>query len=274
MKKFFAFICVVCVVVVSQVFGIGVASANTPKKVTILMYHSIVNDDTKRGDYNITPAQLESDIQYLLDNGYEIATISDLVDYTKGKRTLGDNVAVLTFDDGFYNNYKYAVPLIDKYKVKGVFAIVGGYADDENLTNKLSRYAYMTWDDIAELAKINSVEIASHTYNLHGSKKRVGVKKLRGESDEMYKNLITNDFTANDNKLTNATNKKAVTFVYPYGIYNDISENVLESLGYKATLTCNEGVNYISRNSNLKLLKRYNRSGKYTTKKFMSMHNI
>ena len=250
------------------------AKAADSKEVLILMYHCIVNNGDKKDTYIITPEQLENDIKYLIDHNYQIVAANDLIAYAEGKISLGDRIAVLTFDDGFYNNYKYAVPLFEKYNVKGVFAVVGSYADDEKLSgNKTSRYAYMDWTDIERAYSSNFVEIASHSYNMHKSTGRIGMKKRKNETNQSYRSLIENDILTNDRKLTEICGKKPTVFAYPFGLYNSISEQVLKENGYLVTLTCNEGKSKIYDLDSLRLLKRYNRDGKLSTQAFMKKVN-
>ncbi len=251
--------------------SLQVASAKTmPIEVTVLMYHGVV--DKGEGKYVISKDRLEEDIKYLQNYGYEIVGIDGLIAILNGAKIRKGKLAVLTFDDGFYGNYKYAIPIMKKYSVSGVFAVVGGYMDDKRLTDKTAKYGYMDEDDVKNASKY--VEIASHTYALHGDKGRIGVKKLRGESLDEYKRVIQKDFKKNHDKITKITGTKPYIFAYPYGLYNETSEQVLSDMGYICTLTCNEGKNYLTNISDLKLLKRYNRDGRLTTWDFMKKYKI
>ena len=245
-------------------------TAEKGSKVVVIMYHGIVENNKNRNTYVITPAELEKDIQYLINNGYEILTCEDLLSGTKGKKRL-NKTAVLTFDDGFYGNYKFAVPLFKKYNISGVFAVVGCYAFNKKLTDKNSIFAYMDWDDIKNASRY--VEIASHTYDMHELKGRKGVSKNQNETIDEYLSAIKQDFNKNHKYITKYC-KEPVTFAYPYGIYNKYTEQVLKDMGYKITLTCNEGINYVTNEDSLRLLKRFNRDGKMSSMEFMKKYKI
>ena len=79
-------------------------------EVPIVMYHSVLKDESRHGQYVISPAELESDLKYLRDHGYTTILIEDLIAYTQGG-PLPEKPVLLTFDDGYYNNYLYAFPL-------------------------------------------------------------------------------------------------------------------------------------------------------------------
>ena len=71
-------------------------------------------------------------------------------------------------------------------------------------------------------------------------------------------------------KLKQNTGKEALCFAYPFGSVNKESREIVESLGFKVTLGCEEGINYIDRNHSLKELKRFNRPDLPKTEEFFS----
>ena len=80
-------------------------------EVPILMYHGILKDKKLQGKYVIGPDLLESDLCYLKEHGYTAVVMQDLIDYTNGG-DLPEKPIMITFDDGYYNNYLYAFPLM------------------------------------------------------------------------------------------------------------------------------------------------------------------
>lgn len=270
MKKFVSIILIVCIMVLLPATSFAYGK-DEGTKVVVLMYHGLVKDKSRRDTYVVDKCQLEQDIVYLQKNGYEIITTSDLLSITKGKKKPHKKYAVLTFDDGFYGNIKYGLPILEKYNISAVFAVVGKYASSKEYTDKSSVFSYMDWQDITKIT--GKIEIASHTYDMHNLKGRKGVSKIKGESDSEYIKKISADFTKNDCLITKYSTKP-ITFAYPYGIYNKTTEMLLEKMGYKITLTCNEGINYIHSEKDLKLLKRINRNGKFESIEFMKKYKI
>ena len=96
---------------------------------------------------------------------------------------------VISFDDGYYNNYLYAVPLMKQYGMKNGAVPGGAYTDrytevkDEN-----AYYAHVTWDEISEMSKSGLVEIQNHSYNMHTiSQKRNGTKSSAAKATSITK---------------------------------------------------------------------------------------
>ena len=116
-------------------------------KVPIIMYHSILN--TRTGTYIVSPEQLEKDLKYISEKGYTTITMTDLINYVYDDGKLPKKPIILTFDDGYYNNYTYLLPLLEKYDMKAVISIVGDFTDNFSGTNEVNtNYSYFRWVDI------------------------------------------------------------------------------------------------------------------------------
>lgn len=252
-------------------FSFAFANSDEYIKVPIIMYHSILKDPARSNKYTITPAVLEEDLKYIKANGYETITISDLISYVYDDKPLPPKPIILTFDDGHYNNYGYLYPLLEKYDMKAVISIVGSYTDKFSETDEANlNYSYLRWKDINELISSGRVEFQNHTYNLHDNTHgRIGAKKKQGESDDEYKKILEEDINKLQNEFKENTGYVPTCFTYPFGGISNSSLDIIKELGFKASLSCEEGINKITKNPNsLYLLKRYNRPS------YVSTYNI
>ncbi len=252
-------------------FSFAFANSDEYIKVPIIMYHSILKDPARSNKYTITPAVLEEDLKYIKANGYETITISDLISYVYDDKPLPPKPIILTFDDGHYNNYGYLYPLLEKYDMKAVISIVGSYTDKFSETDEANlNYSYLRWKDINELISSGRLEFQNHTYNLHDNTHgRIGAKKKKGESDDEYKKILEEDINKLQNEFKENTGYVPTCFTYPFGGISNSSLDIIKELGFKASLSCEEGINKITKNPNsLYLLKRYNRPS------YVSTYNI
>ena len=96
-------------------------------QVPIIMYHSLLAKNTN--EWNIFPEAFEKDLRYLSENGYTAVFISDLIDYVNEGKPLPEKPIVLTFDDGYYNNYSQGMPLLEQYDMKMVLSVIGSSSD-------------------------------------------------------------------------------------------------------------------------------------------------
>ena len=255
---------------------IVIASSDDYIEVPIIIYHSILKDPSRSNKYTVTPSVLEEDLKYIKDNGYTTVTISDLISYVYDDTPLPEKPIVLTFDDGHYNNYGYLFPLLEKYDMKAVISIVGSYTDKFTETDEANlNYSYLRWKDIKELMDTGRIEFQNHTYSLHSNTgKRNGTKKIKGETDEHYKNVLEEDILKLQQEFEENTNYTPQCFTYPFGGISNASLNIIKQLGFKASLSCEQGINKLTKNPNsLYLLKRYNRPSYISTYNFFQKIN-
>jgi len=118
-------------------------------RVPILMYHYIseppADADIYRRDLSVAPEQFESHLRYLRDAGHQVITLDDLLYALAQGRTLPEKPVILTFDDGYEDNYTNAFPLMGRYGVVGHFFIITDFVNQ-------GRPGYMSWPQIEEMA--------------------------------------------------------------------------------------------------------------------------
>lgn len=251
-------------------------SKEDSRDIPIIMYHSILK--SKKGNYVVSPDMLKEDIKYLKNHGYQPIFIQDIINFCDGIDTLPKKPVVLSFDDGHYNNYYYAYPILIEEKFKANLNIIGCFCEFTTSSKDCDNpnYSYLTWEEIKTLHDYGIFEIGNHTYKMHSYKPRYGIKKMESETEEEYKTALEQDVIKLENKLMIDCGFRTNVFAYPFGAYDKTSENILKELGFKAFLTCNEGINKIKKNDNSSLshLKRINRTGLLTTYQFFTKHKI
>lgn len=276
-RTVFAAACVlIAAAAVFSVFKLwGKMSASGAEKVelVILMYHSLREDQTYLGKYVVSPETFEEDLIYLKEHGYTSVSVAELIAYVSDpEATLPEKPVLITFDDGHYNNYTYAYPLLEKYGFKALISVVGAYCEKQAVSGdrQSSGYSYLNWEQVAELADSGLIEIGCHSYDMHttAAGKRYGAKQKTGESDIVYEEALKQDTLKLMGLLEENGVAMSPVYAYPFGSYNANSEEVLHALGFMMTLSCEEGTNVLTRGGSLYLLKRYNRPNGPTSEEF------
>lgn len=251
-------------------------AAQTQVEVPILMYHSFLK--SKKGAYCVNPSTFEQDILYLREHGYTAMFVEDLINFCEGKSDLPHKPVILSFDDGHYNNLYYALPLLLQYNFKANLNVVGCFCNHTTTSGDKDNpnYSYLTFDEIKFMHQTGLVEIGNHTYAMHSFKPRYGIAQKNGESDSEYQTALENDVCKLENILKEKCGFSTKIFAYPFGKYSKKSEEILRRMGFKAFLTCNEGINKVKKGdkSVLSHLKRINRSGLLSTWQFFSKYKI
>lgn len=229
-----------------------------PRSITlpVIMYHSV--SDEYESEWTITDAQLRQDLDYLKKEGFEAVLSQDLIDFVDGKGQLPAKPILLTFDDGYQNNYTTVFPMLKEFHQRAVVLPIGIACDCEN-------QVFLNWDQVKEMKQDGCIEIGNHTWDMHRKMKnppRQGCKKLKEESIESYQEMLKADLETLQNKIVDISGSKPICFAYPYGARSKEAEHVLHSMGFKLSLLTKEGFNTVKRGDSTSLLnlKRYNRA--------------
>ena len=218
-------------------------------KLPVLMYHLVSKNQCKKNKFIVSQEIFEQDLKYIQENGYTTILIKDFVDYTQGKSELPEKPILLTFDDGAYNNYLYAFPLAKKYNAKFIFSPIAIEAEKySKVHDENPSYAHASWENIREMSESGLIEIQNHTYDMHKQgNPRLGCTKKRGESENIYKEKLSSDINKAQELIEEKTKIKPTAFFYPFGACCKGSEEIIESIGFKATFLCESKINYISK---------------------------
>lgn len=250
--------CIFRYTVSERVFG----QDEEKRKVLIVMYHSVLKSGAKAGKYIVTTDTLESDIKYLTENNYTIVSAQDIIDYCENGASLPFKSVLLTFDDGHYNFYTYVMPILKKYNINAVCSPVSSYTDkykEDEVKNP--NYDYLGWSDIYDMFMSSNVEVGNHSYDFHSyDHGRNGSKKRKYEGLHRYERIFKEDTEKAQNRFMAETGFEPIIYTYPFGAYTEETTEYLKDMGFKMSLSCSEGINTITRDSDsLFLLKRYNR---------------
>ena len=142
--------------------------------VPVLMYHAVSDDLWGYWDLFVSPQTIEEELLYLQENGFETIWFEDLShveDYEKP--------VILTFDDGYDDNYTELFPLLQKYNAKATIFVI---------PKAIGTPHKMTAEQIYELSQSGLVSIQSHTYS-HGNLSTMDEETLVFEMEESQKYL-------------------------------------------------------------------------------------
>lgn len=189
------------------------------------MYHyiSVPPDDADaiRRDLSVPPDVFEQEVKFLYEHGFHTIQLRDLINYFETGTPLPPKPIVLTFDDGYADQYPNAFPTLKDYGFTGTFFIITQFAD----TNAT---AYMTWEEIQEMAA-NGMEIGTHTVdhranlaNLDANMQRRAIQPARQALEKYLPNVLP-------------------VFAYPAGSYDHTTLDLLHEMGYAAAVTTKQG---------------------------------
>ncbi|MBR5496596.1 MAG: polysaccharide deacetylase family protein [Clostridia bacterium] len=221
----------------------------------VIMYHHISENTSLLNDYVITPQEFENDIKYLSDNGYSSISAFQLVN-----GDIPEKSVMITFDDGFLSTYKFALPVLKKYNMTAVCAVIGSLTQEFTLhPDFVSDCAYMDTDTVRKLTASGVFEIACHTFDMHSLGIRKGCAETADETDDEYRKVLTDDLARFGNFYEQIFDASTDIIAFPYGEYSQKTVDIAHDIGYTVMLTCDEKVNLITTGSDYYVLGRFNR---------------
>ena len=96
------------------------------RAVPVLNYHQI--NDRDENSLTVHTDEFDEQMKYLSDNGYHAITPEEMMDAWENGTPLPEKPVILTFDDGYVDNYKNAYPILEKYNLKGTIFLISDFA--------------------------------------------------------------------------------------------------------------------------------------------------
>ncbi|MBC8015896.1 MAG: polysaccharide deacetylase family protein [Sporomusaceae bacterium] len=199
------------------------------KDVPVLNYHKV---DTLNHALSVSPEEFEEQMEYLYKNGYTTITPDQLMSYLKSGKQLPDKPILITFDDGYLDNYTNAYPIMKKYGFTATIFIITGLVSNDP--------RFVTWDQVREMQK-NGIVFGSHTVN-HES------------LTSLTKEQVMSELSQSREEMAAQLGKPPRYFAYPTGTYNLKIEDMVRAAGYKAAFTIQYG--QVGADSDLYALER------------------
>ncbi len=149
----------------------------------ILIYHRV--DEPNRFPWAMTPTRIknfEKEMEYLT-NKYNVISLDFLEQIIREGRSIPRKAVVITFDDGFKDNYLNAYPILKKYNVPATIFITTGYIGSDEL-NWRDKVNYGIWNTSKEMFQAEHIgNIPLHT----GLQRRIAASKIKTILEEMPK---------------------------------------------------------------------------------------
>nr|WGD77289.1 polysaccharide deacetylase family protein [Bacillus subtilis]WGD93954.1 polysaccharide deacetylase family protein [Bacillus subtilis] len=185
-----------------------------PAKSPILMYHSISSGNSLR----VPKKEFEAHMKWLHDNDYQTLTPKEAYLMLTQDKKPSEKCVLITFDDGYTDNYQDAYPVLKKYGMKATIFMIG---------KSIGHKHHLTEDQMKEMAQ-HGISIESHT---------IDHLELNGLTPQQRQSEMADSKKLFDNMF----HQQTTIISYPVGRYNEETLKAAEKTGYQMGVTTEPG---------------------------------
>ena len=189
------------------------------RSIPVLMYHEVNRPAQAWSHLSVSPAAFKEQLSYLRDNGYSTLTGGALASLLIGGAPVPPRTVVLTFDDGFEDFHRYAMPALVEHGFTATVFVTTGWVQDADFGSDVRRPAHMlSWSQVAEAATAG-MEVGAHSCE-HPQLDQIPASRLR---DELY---------ASKAALEDKLQIPVPGLAYPYGYSNPLVREMSRKADY------------------------------------------
>lgn len=191
--------------------------ANAGGDIPVLLYHRV---GYSKGPLTITPERFNRDLAQLKDYGYQTISLTQFHDFMSGRSaSLPEKPVLITFDDGYADNYENAYFSLLSYGMTASFFIITG----------------MLWTP-GRLSPENIVEMHQHgmSFGSHTLSHRALAELPPADVEE--------ELNSSRSTLESILGVPVRSLAYPRGSYNDTTIKIAQDNGYLYGFTVRSGI--------------------------------
>ncbi|MBP2000114.1 peptidoglycan/xylan/chitin deacetylase (PgdA/CDA1 family) [Paenibacillus shirakamiensis] len=196
---------------------IHLAKGTPTCSVPILLYHRIGKDTSDL--LQMTPDHFEEEMNYLKSAGYHSIQFKDLQACWDRRQSLPSKPVLITFDDGYEDNYTAAYPILLKTGMRAtIFVVTGSIGTPDRLS----------WEQLQTMEDSGVIDTQSHTvthFNLTKLNELGQQRELGPSKDQILQHL----------------GHVASVLAYPYGFYDQRSKLAVRKAGYAFAVIAEPG---------------------------------
>jgi len=195
----------------------------TQLNIPILTYHRVLPHTSDTSPFTLSEKQFEQQMVFLAENGYHTLTLLELLERMNSSNDQNGEAhpkeVVLTFDDGYRDNFETAFPILNALGLSATFFVI---------TSRIESPEFMSWQQLAEMQQQNMhIESHAHTHT---------PLELLSELE------IVREVTHSKTMLEQKLNKPVRFMSFPHGSYNKTALDAARDANYLACGTSNFGV--------------------------------
>ncbi len=186
--------------------------------VPILTYHHVGSPSGKWRLLGINGRSFTFQMDFIKRHGYHVISLDELVKGIQAGRSFPHNSVVITFDDGYDDNYSYAFPILKQYGFPAIIFLI---------SNGIGSPDLLTWDQVKEMEHYNVMAGAHTRHHVY----------LPMATASLYRDEIA----GSKKEIEDHLGHRIDYFAYPVGGFSEDIKSFVQESGYKAAMSTNRG---------------------------------
>lgn len=226
------------------------------KTVPVLMYHHVC---PAPGLVTVSPNIFRAHMEMLKHEGYTTLSGDTFLAYLQGRAAVPDKSVVITFDDGYLDNYLHAYPILKGLGLHAIIFVVTGWVGegvardiksvppcpDHSRCKAAIREGradgvMLRWTEIELMQASGTIEFHSHTH------RHVRWEQMYPDPSVALMHL-REDLIASRHHLVARLGERPYQLCWPWGIFDDAYQDVAEEIGFTAQYSVDPHANYSTR---------------------------
>lgn len=198
----------------------------------ILMYHAIGLPGESASPYVMPVHRFGAQMTWLKRMGYIPITLKQFLACQRDRRLFPARSVVITFDDGYSDNYTHAYPVLQGRNIPATIFLVSDYiglANQWDQQKQLAGRPLMSWSQVQEL-RTQGVQFGAHTCS-------------HPVLTAISSNQAEEEITISRQQLESRLGMPVEVFAYPYGEYDPAIQAMVQEAGFVAGCTVDPGLN-------------------------------
>ncbi|WP_353684126.1 polysaccharide deacetylase family protein [Thermodesulfovibrio sp. 3907-1M] len=198
---------------------------------------------------NVTPDIFEEQLRGLKTKGWKTLEAKEFLYLMENPEESRKKCVLITFDDGFVDNYIYAYPVLKKYKMKALLFVATDFITDLDIKRSNLKLTHKemweiafserkhevmcTWNELREMQDEGVFDIQSHGHT----------HKTPDFIERADYQALQDDLRVGKELLIKNLGKQPLHLAWPRGVYDSKTVEVAKKLGFKALYTTQRGAN-------------------------------
>jgi len=204
-------------------------------RILILMYHIVDQPmSDKEARFCCTPGRFAAQMKYLANSGYQLLTLDDIADVIEGRRSQDHPGVAVTFDDGFSDFHRHALPVLIRWKIPATLFMVSrriGKSNDWMHNRGFPERPLLSLGQLQEIRDAG-ITIGSHTCT------HARLSEISSNTEQLDEELHESR-----RELEQMLDQEVNHFAYPYGLHDERTMAAVKKAGYKTACSTRSGFN-------------------------------